>query len=172
MRAVAYAAAWGAGHGAVLLVLGGALIALGIKLPSSIEGVFELFVAGMLMVLGVRAIRSSRAATEPGTSTKPPLVKSSLLIGMIHGLAGSGAVTAVAIASTSTPLGSLACLLLYACSTTLGMAVLAGAAGPVLARTAQSERVGRAIVLVAGAASLVLGIVWTVVGIAALTRAV
>ncbi|MBS2012841.1 MAG: hypothetical protein JST00_08145 [Deltaproteobacteria bacterium] len=169
MRAVAYAAGWGAGHGAVLLLLGGALIALGVKVPAPLEGVFELCVAAMLVFLGVRAIRTSRASRAQA-DVKPPLVKSSILIGMVHGLAGSGAVTAVAISSASTPLGSVACLALYALATMLGMAVLAGAAGPVLARTARNERVGRAIVGVAGAASVLLGVAWIIVGLGAFGR--
>jgi len=170
MRAVAYAAAWGLGHGAVLVVLGGALIALRMKMPAVVEGVFELFVALMLIALGLRAVRAARASAPAAPATAPPLVRSSVLIGMIHGLAGSGAVTAIAMASTSTPVGGVACLALYALSTTAGMAVLAGAAGPVLARTARNERVGRAVVTVAGLASVVIGVVWGVVGVLALGR--
>ena len=170
LRAVAYAAAWGLGHGSVLVVLGGSLIALRLRMPPLVEGIFELFVALMLIALGIRAVKNARATAATQPPTAQPLVRSSVLIGMVHGLAGSGAVTAIALASTSTPMGGVACLALYALSTTVGMAVLAGAAGPLLARAARNERLGRGIVTAAGLASVILGVVWAVVGVLALGR--
>lgn len=185
-RAIAYAAAWGVGHGAVLVGLGTALLAFRLRLSPAVESVFELFVALMLVGLGVRALASSRAesgrgqahghahahaAVEPAAGgSAAPLVRGSMAIGMVHGLAGSGAVTAVAASTTSTMHGGVACLLLYAVSCTLGMAVLAGAAGPVLAKTGQSERVGRRLVQLAGVASVVLGLVWAATSLLALAR--
>jgi len=190
-RAIAYAAAWGAGHGAVLVLLGGALLAFRMKLSPAVESVFELFVALMLVGLGVRALATAQSGSGSGggsgsgsggggghghghghgeSGSARPLVRSSMAIGMVHGLAGSGAVTAVAASTTSTMHGGIACLLLYAVSCTLGMAVLAGAAGPVLAKTGRSEHVGRRLVQVAGVASIALGVVWAATSVLALAR--
>lgn len=74
-RAIAYAAAWGAGHGAVLVLLGGALLAFRMKLSPAVESVFELFVALMLVGLGVRAVAAdfpSWIVSRVGQAHWPP----------------------------------------------------------------------------------------------------
>ena len=50
---------------------------------------------------------------------------------------------------------------LYAIGTTLGMSMLAGAAGPLLARAGRKPTVATMVVRAAGALSVILGIAWT-----------
>src|SRR5690348_3338274 len=54
---------WGLGHTASLVFVGGVLVATGAALPARAAAGFELAVAVMLVVLGVRALW--RAAVRP-----------------------------------------------------------------------------------------------------------
>jgi high-affinity nickel-transport protein len=116
MRArVAYAAAWGLGHGAMLVLVGAVLMVLRSELPARLDAVFELGVSLMLIVLGLRAVRHAVAAarvqnrTDDGHGGSAPIASKGesagvqparrpigwravgpLAMGMMHGLAGSG----------------------------------------------------------------------------------
>lgn len=173
---VRYAAAWGFGHGLVLVGLGGILIALGAVLPPRVADALELVVAAVLVGLGVRAIAALRGSASVSASESAPLAASALrpfpplLLGCIHGLAGTGAVVATALAvrapSRWVSVGGVA---LYASGAAIGMMLLAGIAGPALSRAAQRPAVVRGIGLVAGAASVLLGVFWGVRAVLALT---
>lgn len=155
---VRFAATWGFGHGLVLLLVGGLLLALRARMPHAIEEGFELAVGVMLVVLGARtlqqAMRAQRSHAHHPSNARP------LVIGVVHGLAGSGALAA--LASTRAPsLGSgLLFLCVYATGAMLGMAGLAGLAGLPIARLLRSDRAGRALLAATGALSLVMGLGW------------
>jgi high-affinity nickel-transport protein len=83
-------------------------------------------------------------------------------IGVVHGLAGSGALAALIALGASTRAAGLFCLALYAFGTVVGMVGLAALAGPMLARAGRLPRLASVIVPIAGAASVGVGIVWTV----------
>ncbi len=81
-------AAWGAGHTAALVVVGAVAIALRTELPPWLSSAFELGVAAMLLVLGLRGVgaghaprqgraRCSRTATaRPSAPTADPSITS------------------------------------------------------------------------------------------------
>jgi hypothetical protein len=107
----------------------------------------------------VRAIvRHRRAVAPPAT---PAVRRRSLVVGIVHGLAGSGAVTALVLAnlpSTSARLGYIA---LFGLGSIVGMALLSSLAGWPLERLQRARRLQ----LVSAAAGLVaatLGIWWAV----------
>jgi hypothetical protein len=164
-----FAAAWGAGHALVLLLFGGALTLLRAELSESVAAVFELLVAVMLLVLGARGIvlavaawRVPRTPAAHTHRTAPFGLARPVAIGVVHGLAGSGALTALVLAQWPSPAQGLVFIALYGLGAMVGMAILAGIAGIPLARFVQSRR-GVPIVLGAsGAFSLVLGFVWGV----------
>jgi len=187
-----FAAMWGAGHAAVLLAVAGALFVVRAEMPPSLASAFELVVAGMLIALGVRALRQAVRAGREGPSVLHrhgaqahahgaraahvhvggwTLARRPLLIGVVHGLAGSGALTALVASSFHGPdaagtgtyasaASGLFFMLLYGVGATIGMALLAGTVGVPLAR-AMKTRWGGAILLGAsGALSVILGLVW------------
>lgn len=158
-RSVAYAAAWGLGHGLVLVLLGGALVAANAALPARVADGLELAVAAMLVVLGVRAWRLARLGRGDHEHAAPKGA-SPVLIGCVHGLAGTGALVAVALASGGSRAASVAAIAIYASGAALGMMLLAGAAGPAIARLGRSERAAAILSRVAGAASIALGVAW------------
>src|SRR2546421_71923 len=56
VRAAMLGASWGVGHTLSLVIVGASLVVLRAEMPARIADVFELFVAIMLVGLGIRAI--------------------------------------------------------------------------------------------------------------------
>jgi cytochrome c biogenesis protein CcdA len=170
---IALAARWGLGHALVLFVVGGLLIALRAEMPKVLGDVFELLVAIMLVLLGIRAVRNaSRNACEvssphlhadgshshthsSATSRRP------LFIGMVHGLAGSGAVTAMVIAALpGSPAHALAFIAIYGIGAMIGMSLVAAIASVPLARITRHLRGTTYMLRAAGALSMGVGAFW------------
>jgi cytochrome c biogenesis protein CcdA len=95
------------------------------------------------------------------------LARLPFLVGVVHGLAGSGALAALIALAMPTVMGGLLCLALYSVGTVLGMVALALLAGPMLARAGRLPRVAPVLARVAGVASIVVGVVWAIRTIAA-----
>lgn len=161
-RGVFYAACWGLGHALMLIVVAGPLVALRVELPDLLSTVLEVCVGVMLVYLGVRALRGVASAAPIAAPTAPLLVRGRrpFAIGVMHGLAGSGALAALIALGAPTLAAGLASLALYAFGTVLGMVALAAALGPMLARAGRLPKVASTLAQVAGAASIVIGVVW------------
>jgi threonine/homoserine/homoserine lactone efflux protein len=162
-RGVFYAACWGLGHAAMLLFVAGPLVALRVELPEVVTTALELCVGAMLVYLGVRALRG-RKTPPPAPEHAPVHVRGRrpFAIGVVHGLAGSGALAALIALGAPTVTTGLACLALYASGTVLGMVALAMAAGPMLARVGRLPKVASVLATTAGVASIAVGLGWTV----------
>jgi hypothetical protein len=178
--AASYAMAWGLGHALVLLAFGGALLLLRGHVPVRVAAGFELLVAIMLVFLGARAVR--RAFVQPegpavdhahasGSHAHAgpvdhvhfrrwALARRPLVVGCIHGLAGSGALAALVMPGMSSTVAGLAYLALYGGGAALGMSALAGVVGIPLARVVRAPRGVRALLVTTGALSLLLGVAW------------
>jgi hypothetical protein len=169
---VAYAAAWGVGHAAMLLAVGTLLMLLRTELPPRLGAVFEIAVSLVLIGLGLRAllhaIRGAREAhahrhSEAGSVSAAPQGWRSLgplAVGLVHGLAGSGALTALVVASLPSPLAGIAFMAIFGAGAALGMSILAGAAGPLLGRVIRTRWGMPAVLGATGSASFGLGVVW------------
>ncbi len=157
-----FAATWGFGHGLVLLLVGGILLLLRAHMPHALEEGFEFAVGIMLVILGARAIQQAlRSSTdEHRHPIARPRALRALLIGVVHGLAGSGALAALAATRAPSLTTGLVFLALYGAGATLGMASLAGLAGVPIARLLRAKRAGRILLTTAGALSLVMGLGW------------
>jgi hypothetical protein len=159
---VRFALVWGTGHAAALVVVGSILRALRASLPEALGAGFELAVAAMLVLLGARAIVcAGRPDSERRPSAGPPLV-----IGLVHGLAGSGAMAAMAMAALPTMLSGCIFLGLYGVGAMSAMTVFAGVAGASLSRVTCSRRVISGLTLATGVFSVAFGLVasWPAVG--------
>src|SRR5437764_12773845 len=88
MRAAMLGASWGLGHTLSLVVVGAVLLVLRAEMPARVADIFELFVAIMLIVLGIRAM--SVTATPHAHMGRWTMARRPLLVGAVHGLAGSG----------------------------------------------------------------------------------
>lgn len=164
-RGMFYATCWGLGHASMLLFVAGPLVLLRAELPGVLTTALELGVGVMLVYLGVRTLREAKSPPTSGHAQGAPLVvrgRRPFAIGVLHGLAGSGALAAlIALGSPSLSTG-LAALALYALGTVLGMVALAALAGPVLARAGRLPKLATGIMQLAGVASIVVGLTWAI----------
>lgn len=180
-RAAWLGAWWGLGHTAALLVVGITLGILRVGLPSAIARALEFGVALMLIALGLRAVRQGLAVMRRGpdawhrhglTTHHHPargrhlhvggvaLTPRSFAIGVVHGLAGSGALAALAMSEFSTLSSRLLFVGLFGLGSVVAMAALSGLAGWQLSRLAARRGTGAWLHLAAGALSLVVGGLW------------
>jgi hypothetical protein len=164
-----------------LVIVGALLIALRAEMPAAMAQVFEFAVAVMLVWLGVRAIviaaqqgpngpltvhRHGAIVHRHATGTEHvhigdwTLARRPLLIGMVHGLAGSGALTALVLTTLPTNAARVAYLLLFGVGSTLSMAAMSGLLGWPLARLGSNHAVARTVSLVVGVGTTVLGVAW------------
>ena len=187
IRAALLGVCWGLGHTLSLVVVGALLVALRAEMPPAVSDLFELLVAFMLVVLGFRAIvHASRQGAEGPTRVHRhgrlvhshagvpahvhigvwTLARRPLLIGAVHGLAGSGALTALVLATLPTTTARLAYMALFGLGSTVSMAALSGLLGWPLARFGTHHLVARCVSLIVGCTSMVLGIMWGQLAIA------
>ena len=170
---------WGLGHTAGLIVVGAVLLVLRAELPTRLADIFELLVAIMLIVLGLRAVLQAVRQGQPAHlhhqafavhrhSGLPAhvhigawtLARRPLLIGAIHGLAGSGALTALVLTTLPSTAARLSYIALFGLGSTIGMAALSGLLGWPLARLGANHAVTRGISFAVGAMSVMLGLFW------------
>lgn len=155
-RAAAIGALWGLGHTVALLVVGGAIIAFRLVVPPRVGLTLELGVACMLILLGFLNLRrgSGQEHAHPPFHPGRPL-----LIGVIHGLAGSAAAALLVLATIRDTAAAIAYLLVFGVGTIIGMTlVTALLALPAHFAPVQVQRYQRGIRVVAGILSLGLGI--------------
>jgi mannose/fructose/N-acetylgalactosamine-specific phosphotransferase system component IID len=182
-RGAALGALWGLGHTLSLVIVGVLLLAIGASLPARVAALFECGVSVMLIVLGVRAVvRAVRGdAVAPAAPHRHgPLEHAHgtpaarlrvagrvvawrpLLVGLVHGLAGSGALTALVFAQLPTTALRLLYITLFGLGSVAGMAIASGIAGASLRTVARSHRTRRRLALITGAVSIVAGALWAI----------
>jgi hypothetical protein len=178
-RAAFLGACWGVGHTLTLVAVGAVVVVLRAELPARVTDIFEFGVALMLVGLGLRAIVLASRHGEDGPvrahhhgrvlhvhkGATPhihigawTLARRPLLVGAIHGLAGSGALTALVLTTLPSTAARLAYMILFGVGSTVGMAALSGVLGWPLARAGNHRAVVRGISLAVGLASTVLGV--------------
>jgi hypothetical protein len=164
---------WGVGHTLTLLTSGAILVLLQADMPAAAAQLFELCVVLLLVGFGVRAIYQGacRVSARPTHShgrarafspfgIDRSTVARPLLVGAVHGLAGSGAMTALVVTMLPSTATQLAYLLLFGVGSTLGMAALSGVLGWPLARAGADRVFVRALSLAVGCVSTALGLSW------------
>jgi hypothetical protein len=134
------AGAWGVGHASVILVVGAAVGALGLRLPPSLAPALEVVAGTLLVLLGLdvlgrlRKVRSmaALASAAPAPSTPDPAtalaalppprtLRRAFVVGAIHGMAGSAALTVAAIPSLPPRAGVVAWLAVFGLGSIAGM---------------------------------------------------
>jgi high-affinity nickel-transport protein len=151
-RAAWVGAVWGIGHTLTLLLLGGAIIAFRIVIPPRIGLGLEFGVALMLIGLGFSNIRQRNVDA-------PPKLSRPLMIGVVHGLAGSAAVALLVLATIRTPFQAAMYLLMFGLGTVIGMMIVTALlAVPSLFVGERVVRMRVGVRLAAGALSIVFGL--------------
>ncbi len=126
LRASLTGCLWGVGHTLSLLIVGGIIILLKLDISASLEKPVDLLVALALIFLGVNALwrlyKISTAKEEAEIESHSHQHRSrSLIVGMIHGLAGSGALTLLIGASISPPSMAFFFLIIFGIGSIAGM---------------------------------------------------
>lgn len=182
--------AWGLGHTISLIAVGIVLMVVGAAMPEHVAAALECGVSAMLILLGARAVvRSLRdgrigpvathrhdqlehahAAAAPHLHLgRRTLAWRPLAVGLVHGLAGSGALTALVFARLPGTAERIAYIALFGFGSIAGMAIASGLAGAAIHTAAASAKARRAMSLATGALAIVVGVVWAVPMVAILT---
>ena len=115
---------WGVGHAATLLALGLPLIALKEELPAWLERGAEAGVGLVILLLGVRLIGTW---VRPAGVARARSPRRAFGIGLLHGLAGTGAVVVLLIAAMPGRLEAAAALTVFAPMSMASMALCTSA---------------------------------------------
>lgn len=179
-RGAALGAMWGLGHTISLVIVGSVLIALGSVLPVRLAVGFELAVSGVLILLGLRAIvhawrdgqigpvrphaHGDHDHVHPGPDLhlhvgRWTLAWRPLAVGLVHGLAGSGALTALVFAQLPSTAERIGYISMFGLGSIFGMVVASAVVGASLGAL---HRGHRWLGLGAGVLSIGLGIAWSV----------
>ncbi|MEX2179045.1 MAG: hypothetical protein WD801_10065 [Gemmatimonadaceae bacterium] len=150
--AAAVGAMWGLGHSLSVLLVGGALVLLRLPMPPTVGLVLEFLVALMLIALGVRSLRAGRRHEAP-SRVRP------LLVGVVHGLAGSAVLALMVLGTTTGPWAAAVYLICFGLGTIGGMMLVTVLLTlPVRLSSARAMTMERLVRVTAGVASVVVGV--------------
>ena len=124
---------WGVGHAGTLLAVGLPLIALKGELPPWLESGAETAVGVVIVLLAARVIYRWR---RPAHAHRVRSRRQAFGIGLLHGLAGTGAVVVLLIAAMPGRLEAAAALAVFAPMSVLSMAMCTSAFAWALTRPA------------------------------------
>lgn len=180
--AIGVGALWGIGHTVTILLVGGAIVVLGLVIPPRLGLSMELSVAVMLVVLGFMNVTGAARRVDEvahahdghprhvhsGLSERPQSGASShwlsrgfrpLLVGVVHGLAGSAAIALLVLATIREVGWALLYLGVFGAGTILGMMVLTTAmAVPVRAASARFGSLEHIMARATGVLSILFGL--------------
>lgn len=177
---------WGLGHALAIVTLSIALLALRTQLPPWASKSLEVLVAFVLLYLGGMALARAFQRGPLGAVHRHrhggvehehagsddhlhlgrwTLARRSLVVGLMHGLAGSGALTALALSSTTSFGAGIVYTGLFGVGSVLGMGGVAALLATALRRVITSARAERLLLATAGALSVVTGLYWLAVSV-------
>lgn len=154
-KAISVGALWGVGHTLTILLLGGAIVLFRLVIPARVVLSLEFGVALMLIGLGYANLRPRSDDTADERSVSRPI-----LVGIVHGLAGSASIALLVLATIRGTVPALSYLLVFGIGTIIGMVIVTAAlAAPALYAGNRVTRLRSGIRIAAGVASIVIGVV-------------
>jgi high-affinity nickel-transport protein len=174
-------ALWGIGHTFTIMLVGGAIILFGIVFPARVGLTMEFSVALMLVVLGALNVLGFRrdvqrlrerhvhgshpppASEEEHEAMHARSVRSgalrSLVVGTVHGLAGSAAVALLVLSTIRNAAWALLYLFVFGVGTVAGMILVTSAlAAPLVYTARRFSNWNRHVGWVTGLVSVALGL--------------
>jgi len=168
---------WGIGHTTSLLITGILVLLLKLSIPRNLSIAFEFLIGIMLIILGARAIQRGSVILhahqhehEEETHQhlhfhegKPAYRKhhTSFLIGSIHGLAGSGALMLLVLATIPSLSQGLYYILLFGLGSIIGMTVMSFLLGlPFIFSASKFPQIEKYMRIFAGTLSILFGLFW------------
>lgn len=171
--AAAIGAAWGVGHTLTMLLVGGGIIVFGWVIPPRIGLSTELSVGVMLIVLGVMNLSTRQERDHDHAhdhqfvrrldhrfgALGPYRLVRPLMVGIVHGLAGSAAVALLVLATIQNPRWAVFYLLIFGLGTIVGMMAMTAAIVVPFAHTkARFSRLNHGLRLASGVISVAFGL--------------
>ena len=173
--AIALGAFWGLGHTVTIVLVGGAIAVFGVAVSPRLGLSLEMSVAAMLILLGALNLRGGGApratahthahATDDSRRSSRNLAGMlrrggrSLLVGGVHGLAGSAAVALLVLTSIGEARWAPVYLGVFGCGTVLGMMlVTATMAVPLKLATLHFDSAERFMARATGALNIAFGL--------------
>lgn len=164
---------WGVGHTASLVIVGTIVLALRVAVPERVANWLEFCVALMIIGLGAAAlVRARRGRSDVGArdsetqsggpSTGAQAVRrigpKPLVVGAVHGLAGSGALTLLVLTQIPSALVGFLYLAVFGLGSIVGMLLMSGLVGlPFALGARRPGGLSAGLQTVAGALSLAFG---------------
>jgi hypothetical protein len=116
-------ALWGLGHTLSLVVAGVLVLLFNFQIGEHVGTALELCVGFMLIALGVNSLRTLVRGGK-GHMHAPRLGSRPLLVGMVHGLAGSAALTLLVFAAIPSPVLGLLYIAIFGIGSIGGMVIM------------------------------------------------
>ena len=152
-KAAAIGAAWGVGHSVSVFLVGGTLVLLRLPMPVRVALALEFAVALMLIGLGLRSL-VERGRGAGSSSTVRPLV-----VGVMHGLAGSAVLALLVLGTTTDSFVASVYLMCFCVGTIGGMALVTALLSvPARLNPARALSLERGVRVAAGVASVAIGL--------------
>lgn len=153
-RAMYLGGAWGAGHCLSLFTVGLAVLLFRVPMSEAWGQAFERLVGVMLVVLGATSLWRSGRAAESQPSRRRPFA-----VGLVHGLAGSGALAIAVLATIPSRAEGLFYMGLFGLGAIGGMVLITGlVALPLRFATQAQSGAGRWLPAAASVGSVAFGI--------------
>ena len=154
---------WGIGHSITLLIVGATIVFFGVVIPERLGMSLEFCVALMLVLLGllnlVRSHRKRKEVHEHSQSNRLCLINRSVVVGVVHGLAGSAAIALLVLPMIREPLWAILYLLIFAAGTIAGMMLITAIiAVPITYSANRFQSFNRYIGAAAGGVSIAFGL--------------
>ncbi|WP_044749498.1 urease accessory protein UreH [Bacillus alveayuensis] len=111
---------WGIGHTLTLLVIGMVVIGFKTTISETVSMTLELFVGFMLVLLGILSFRPNQQKSVHKQNKDYTHVKS-LIIGFIHGLAGSAAMVLLTMTTVENYFQAFLYICIFGVGTIIGM---------------------------------------------------
>jgi high-affinity nickel-transport protein len=125
---------WGVGHTLALLVAGVGVLLLRYQMTDRMAHGLELGVGIMLVLLGANVLRTlvdrgtsqshGHATVASHSHSDAWLVARPLLVGMVHGLAGSAPLLLLTLTAASSPLAAFSYIAVFGVGSMMGMAIM------------------------------------------------
>jgi hypothetical protein len=159
---------WGLGHTLALLIAGVVVLLLRYQLTDRMAHVLELCVGFMLVLLGADVLRTlvRYGASHPHEHTTGPsrsqshvwLAARPLLVGMVHGLAGSAPLLLLTLTVISSPLAGFSYIAVFGVGSMMGMTIMSLLVSVPARLTVQFARTNLAVRGLSGLFSVGLGL--------------
>ncbi|WP_050182220.1 sulfite exporter TauE/SafE family protein [Domibacillus robiginosus] len=149
---------WGIGHTATLLIIGCILILMKGEIPEKWAMSLEFLVGIMLVYLGITTILSFKNIHVHKHQHKNISYFKSMLIGLIHGLAGSGAMVLLTMSTVKTVWESVIYILIFGAGTVIGMLFFTTIIGIPFVFSAKKISMNKTLTQITGGISTVFGI--------------